>query len=77
MSTVTEIESALKELPLPEAQKLAQWLQRYVDQQTADKTTPAIQASLKLPDDAARRRGILGDKILPNMVLLARDQERW
>ena len=77
MSTVTEIESALKELPLPEAQKLAQWLQRYVDQQTADKTTRASQASVRLPDYAARRRNILGDKVLPNMVLSGRDQERW
>jgi hypothetical protein len=32
---------------------------------------------LKLPDYAARRRMILGDKVLPNMVLLGREQERW
>jgi hypothetical protein len=31
----------------------------------------------RLPDYAARRRMILGDKVLPNMVLLGREQERW
>ena len=77
MSTVTEIETALKELPLQEAQKLAQWLQRYLDQQTAADTAQASQGSGRLPDYAARRRAILGDKVLPNMVMLRREQERW
>ena len=77
MSTVTEIESALMELPLEEAQKLAQWLQKYLDQQTAANTAPASQAPVRLPDYAARRRMIFGDKVLPNMVLLDREQERW
>jgi urease accessory protein UreF len=77
MSTVLEIESALKELPLHEAQKLAQWLQRYLDQQTAANDTRAIPTELRLPDYAARRRMILGDKVLPNMVILGRERERW
>ena len=77
MSTVLEIESALKELPLHEAQKLAQWLQRYLDQQTAANNTRATQTELRLPDYAARRRMIVGDKVLPNMVMLGREQERW
>jgi hypothetical protein len=77
MSTVAEIETALKELPLQEAQKVAQWLQRYVDQQGRAGDPPARQTPGNAPDYAARRRRILGDKILPNMVLLGRDQERW
>ena len=77
MSTATEIESALKELPLQEARTLAQWLQKYLDQQAAANPTRANQGSLSLPNYAARRRAIFGDKILPNMVLLGRDQERW
>ena len=77
MSTVAEIETALKGLPLPEAQKVAQWLQRYVDQQGRAVDTPARRAPGKVPDYATRRRRILGDKILPNMVLLGREQERW
>ena len=77
MSTVLEIESALKGLPLHEAQKLAQWLQRYLDQQTAANNTRATPTELRLPDYAARRRTILGNKVLPNMVMLDREQERW
>ena len=77
MSTLVEIETALKELPLQEAQSIAQWLQKYLDQQGRAKKIPAPQVSVKLPDYAARRRRILGDKILPNMVMLGREQERW
>lgn len=77
MSSVVEIETALKELPLQEAQSIAQWLQEYLDQQDQAKNTLAPQASVKLPDYAARRRRILGDKILPNMVMLGREEERW
>ena len=77
MSTVVEIETALKELPLQEAQSIAQWLEKYLDQQGRATNTLPPQVSVKLPDYAARRRRILGDKILPNMVLLGREQERW
>ncbi len=77
MSTVVEIETALKELPLQEAQDIAQWLQKYLDQQGRAQNTLAAQVPVKLPDYAARRRRILGDKILPNMVMLGREQERW
>jgi len=77
MSTVTEIEAAVMELPLPEAQKIAQWLQKYLEQQANTQPTKATQMLVKLPDYATRRRMIFGDKVLPNMVLLGREQERW
>ena len=77
MSSVTEIETALTELPLEDAQRLTRWLQKYLDRQTAGDTTRASQGAIKLPDYAARRRKILGDKVLPNMVMLGREQERW
>ena len=32
---------------------------------------------LRWPDAAARRRKIFGDKVVPNLVLLAREQERY
>ena len=77
MSTVLEIESAVKELPIHEVQELAQWLQNYVARQSAaDKTLPSPE-KCSLPDYAARRRRIAGDKVLPNMVTLGREQERW
>jgi len=77
MSTAIEIEAALKELPLQDAQAVAQWLVKYLDQQAATASAPLPQSPIKLPDYAAQRRMIFGDKVLPNIVLLARDQERW
>jgi hypothetical protein len=77
MSTVLEIESALKGLPLQEARKLAIWLQQYLDQQTTADEQRAMPSEATLPDYAARRRRIFGDKVLPNMVILAREEERW
>jgi hypothetical protein len=74
MSTVVEIESALKQLPLQDAQAIAQWLQNYLDRHN---NTPLPPASVKLPDYAARLRMIFGEKVLPNMVLLSREEERW
>jgi hypothetical protein len=32
---------------------------------------------VRWPDAAGRRRRIFGDKVLPNLVLLAREQERY
>ena len=72
-----EIESALKELPLQDVQAVANWVQAYLEQQGGAKSPAPSPASVKLPDYAARRRTIFGDKVLPNMVLLARDEERW
>ncbi len=75
MSTAAEIETALKGLPLQDAHAVAQWLQTYLGQQIVTDTPPP--APVRLPDYAARRRSIFGDKVLPNMVLLGREQERW
>lgn len=77
MSTVIEIEDALKQLPLQDAQVIAQWLQKYLDQKRAPQTTAPSDAPLKLPDYAAQRRMIFGDKVLPNLVLESRELERW
>ncbi len=38
---------------------------------------PQPERPLRWPDAAARRRRIFGDKVLPNLVLLAREQERY
>jgi hypothetical protein len=77
MSTVTEIRDALKLLPVQEAQDVARWLQKYLERQGDAEAASADQTPLSLPDYAARRRMILGDKVLPNMVLLGREEERW
>ena len=77
MRAIKEIGTALKELPLPEAQKLAQWLQKCLGQQTNVNTPMSCQESTRLPRYAARRRLILGDKNLPKMVMLNQELERW
>ena len=77
MSTVVEIEAALKQLPVQEAQDIVQWLQEYLEHQVEAKTPSSSQTRLTLPDYASRRRTILGAKVLPNMVLLGREEERW
>lgn len=77
MSTVGEIESALKELPLPQAQEIALWLEKYLGQQASSNATSTKPGAVTLPDYATRRRMIFGDKVLPNMILLSREEERW
>jgi hypothetical protein len=77
MSTAHEIEAALKDLPLQDAQAVAQWLQKYLEQQIAVKTSARPAKRVKLPDYAARRKMIFGDKVLPNLVLEGRELERW
>lgn len=78
MSGVLEIESALRQLARQDKWQIARWLLEDLEEngQTAsDKRT--APAPLRLPDYAAHRRRIFGDKVLPNMVLAARDEERW
>jgi len=77
MTKVMEIEASLSQLPLHEAQRIARWLDRYLEQQSSAKKTTAVPPPLKLPDYATRRQMIFGEKVLPNMVLLDREQERW
>jgi hypothetical protein len=55
MSTVVEIEAALKQFPMQEAQDIAQWLQEYLEHQGEAKTPLASQTRLTLPDYASRR----------------------
>ena len=80
MSTVVEIEAALKGLPLEQTQEIARWLEVYLHQQGQRAVSrPASGSSSPgaLPDYATRRRMIFGEKVLPNMVLAAREEERW
>jgi hypothetical protein len=77
MSTVIEIEDAIKQLPLQDARAVALWLQKHLEQERARQAVTPSGGPVQLPDYAARRRRIFGDKVLPNIVLLGRDQERW
>ncbi len=82
MNSVLEIGQALKQLPPQERLEIARWLLEDLQEnplshaegkgsgENGERTPP-------LPDYSARRRRIFGDKVLPNMVLAARAEERW
>ena len=78
MSKVQEIESALRQLPQQEQWEVARWLLEKLEESAGHDGSPRNGSPTPpLPDYAARRRRIFGDKVLPNMVLLARADERW
>ena len=80
MSKVQEIESALRELPPQQKWEVACWLLDELDGGTEGQAEVSIthsESALPIPDYAARRRRIFGDKVLPNMVLVSRAEERW
>ncbi len=78
MSKVLEIESALRQLPVQDQWEVARWLLDALEERIGTEAKGQIGGSVPaLPDYAARRRQIFGDKILPNMVLVSRSEERW
>ena len=82
MKGVVEIESVLRQLPRQDKWEVARWLLENLEETAGangptESTAPPRAAKLALPDYAARRRRIFGEKVLPNLVLAAREQERW
>lgn len=78
MSKVLEIESALRQLPAQDQWEIARWLLAALEEKTGAAAKGQHGGSVPaLPDYAARRRQIFGDKVLPNLVLLSRSEERW
>ena len=82
MKSVSEIETALRQLPPQERWKIARWL--LDDLQEGNLSHSEGEGSgdnggmtPPLPDYSARRRRIFGNKVLPNMVLVARAEEPW
>ena len=63
----------VKALPPRERRKFFDFVH---DLETAEPIAPRHRR-VRWPDAAARRRRIFGDKILPNLVLLAREEERY
>ena len=81
MSSVLEIENALRQLPPQERWEVARWLLKDLEAATASPAggKPDNHGGhlLTLPDYSARRRRIFGNKVLPNVVLTSRANEPW
>jgi hypothetical protein len=81
MENVQEIQRALEHLPSEQKWQIAQWLLEELEEasQTGAGThSPEDSAGvLPQPDYGGRRQRIFGEKVLPNMVLLARAEDRW
>jgi len=82
MNSVSEIEMALRQLPPQERWEIARWLLEDLQEGALSQAEGKASGdnggqTPLLPDYSARRRRIFGNKILPNMVLLARAEERW
>ncbi len=82
MNSVMEIEVALQKLRTGDKWEIARWLledlqEAALGESAAKEGGGNGSRSAAQPDYAARRRRIFGEKVLPNMVLEARAQERW
>jgi hypothetical protein len=82
MNSVLEIENALRQLPREVRWEIARWLLEDLQEGTLRPTEAKGpgengERTPPLPDYSARRRRILGSKVLPNMVLVARAEEPW
>ena len=71
-----EILEQVRALPPRERRKLFAHIHEL---ETALEVEPAAKRGgpVRWPDAAARRRRILGDKVLPNLILLAREEDRY
>jgi len=71
-----EILEQVKALPPRERRKLFAGMRQL---ETALEVEPAAkhEGPVRWPDATARRRRILGDRVLPNLVLLAREEDRY
>ena len=74
--SATELFDQIKALPPRERRKFFAHVHE-LEQQLATKALPNRRKPIQWPDAAGRRRRIFGDKVLPNLVLLAREAERY
>jgi hypothetical protein len=80
VNSVREIETALRQLPPQERWEIARWLLedlQHSNPSYAKGSDDNVGRTPPLPDYSARRRRIFGSKVLPNMILVARAEERW
>jgi hypothetical protein len=74
--SANEVLEQVKALPPRERRKFFDCVHEL---ETAIASEPAgkWRRRIRWPDAAARRRRIFGDKVLPNLVLLSREEERY
>jgi hypothetical protein len=79
MNNIGEIEAVLHRLSQQEKWNIARWLLEDLLEAGPSQDEAGSNGSQTppLPDYAGRRRRIFGDKVLPNMVLAARTEDRW
>ena len=82
MNSVLEIEMALRPLPSEDRWEIVRWLLEDLQEVALGQGRGEVSGTNTggtptLPDYSARRRRIFGNKVLPNMVLLSRAEERW
>jgi hypothetical protein len=82
MNSVSEIETALRQLALQERWEIARWLLEDLQQSNLSNAEASDAGdnggqTPPLPDYSGRRRRIFGNKVLPNLVLISRAEEPW
>jgi hypothetical protein len=74
--SATELLEQVKALPPAEQRKFFDRVQRLEEKLSA--ATPKRKSRpVRWPDGQARRAKIFGKKVLPNIVLMAREEERY
>jgi hypothetical protein len=74
--SANELLEKVKALPVRERRKFFQGI-RVLEEGVAVPPPSSHRKPVRWPDGAVRRRKIFGDRELPNLVLLAREEERF
>jgi hypothetical protein len=77
MGNIPELERALKDLPMDKKWEVAQSLLQELHDASLNLSEAEQRTVAQLPDYEQRRRAIFGDQIVANMVMEAREEERW
>ncbi len=74
--SANDVLEQVKALPPRERRKFFECVQEL---ETVVEVQPAARLGRRVrrPDAVARRRRIFGDKVLPNLILLAREEDRY
>jgi hypothetical protein len=74
--SANELLEKVKSLPPRERRRFIEGVHK-LEGAICSAPSPQPKRNVRWPDAAARRRTIFGKKVLPNLVLLSREQERY